>query len=88
MVRQTGEGLSMAVDYQGRVLASMDYYTARDQALSAQVPSNGTWTLYSYIGDTFAWLCLAGLVLLVIRSSYRRSSKGPALATDGCKTAE
>ena len=71
MVRQTGEGLSVAVDYHGNVLASMDYYTAKDQHLSAQVPSKGIWTVYSYIGDTFAWLCLASLVLLGIRSSYR-----------------
>ena len=72
MVRQSGEGLSIAVDYQGKVLASMDYYTAKDQHMTAQVPTKGTRTVYSYIGDTFAWLCLVCLLLLSAISLWGR----------------
>ena len=31
----------------------------------AQVPTQGVFTLYSVIGDSFAWLCIAGMVALI-----------------------
>jgi apolipoprotein N-acyltransferase len=40
------------------------------------VPTRGTTTLYSRIGDIFAYLCLAGLVAVVILAIVRR--KGSA----------
>lgn len=72
LVRHTSKGLSIAADHHGRVLAWMDHYTAEDRTLVSQVPTAGTRTIYSVIGDLFAWLCLAGLAVLVI--SARRSA--------------
>jgi apolipoprotein N-acyltransferase len=63
MVRHTSKGLSVAADYQGRVLNTMDHYTAGDRALISQVPIKGRTTVYSRIGDWFALLCLIGLLL-------------------------
>jgi apolipoprotein N-acyltransferase len=68
IVFHSGEGMSMAVDYQGRTLASMDHFTTTDRLMLSHVPQAGTRTLYSFIGDVFAWLCLAGLGLLVVGS--------------------
>jgi apolipoprotein N-acyltransferase len=62
LVRHTSGGLSLAADYQGRTLTSMDHYTATDRTMIAQVPTRGVRTVYARIGDTFAWLCMAGLV--------------------------
>jgi hypothetical protein len=30
----------------------------------ASVPTRGAWTVYSHIGDVFAYLCALGLILL------------------------
>jgi apolipoprotein N-acyltransferase len=62
MVRHVSGGLSLATDYHGRVLASMDHYTAEDRVMIAQVPTQGVTTLYARVGDLFAWVCLLGLL--------------------------
>jgi apolipoprotein N-acyltransferase len=63
MVRHVSNGLSLAADYQGRVLKSMDHFTSVDRVLISHVPTRGVRTVYSRIGDAFAWLCVVGLVV-------------------------
>jgi apolipoprotein N-acyltransferase len=63
VVRQTNKGLSMAADYQGRTLAATDYFRSADHHLVAEVPTRGVVTIYSRIGDLFAWACLAAFAL-------------------------
>jgi apolipoprotein N-acyltransferase len=65
LVRQASGGLALAVDYEGRVLASSDYYTTDQQVMVADVPTHGVHTIYATIGDLFAWLCIAGTVALL-----------------------
>ncbi len=65
LIRQTSQGLSAAVDYQGRVLAAMDHYQATDRTMISQVPIQGVRTIYSRVGDLFAWLCLLGTLIMV-----------------------
>jgi apolipoprotein N-acyltransferase len=67
LVRQTSGGLSAAFDYQGRRLAAMDHYQTVDFAMVSQVPTKGVRTIYSRFGDWFAWTCLAGLALLLVK---------------------
>jgi apolipoprotein N-acyltransferase len=57
-------GSNVAVDYQGRLLGTSGYYTANDRTVVAQLPSKGTRTIYSYIGDVFPRACLALLAAL------------------------
>lgn len=64
VVRQTNKGLSMAADYQGRSLAATDYFRSTDHHLVAEVPTRGVVTIYSRIGDLFAWVCFAAFALL------------------------
>ena len=61
-VRITARGLSAAYDYQGRTLATMDYFRTEDLVFTAYVPENGVTTIYSQIGDVFSWLCVAGFI--------------------------
>lgn len=68
LIRQTSQGLSAAFDYQGRRLAAMDHYQTTDYAMISQVPTKGVRTVYSRLGDWFAWACLLGLVLLTVLS--------------------
>ena len=64
LVRQANAGLSAAYDYQGHRLAAVDAYTSPNAALIAEVPTQGTLTLYSILGDWFAYLCIAALLAL------------------------
>ncbi len=77
-VRQASKGLSMTVDYEGRVLAASDYFTTDQQVMVAYVPMHGVRTIYATIGDLFAWLCIIGLLALtglaIIQSRQRRSA--------------
>ncbi len=77
-MRETSQGLSIAVDYEGRVLSASDYFTTDHQVMVAYVPMHGVRTIYATIGDLFAWLCIIGLVALtglaIIQSRKRRSA--------------
>jgi apolipoprotein N-acyltransferase len=64
LVRPTGDGISLITDYQGRVIASRDYFHSTDGIMLAAVPMRGVPTIYSRIGDLFAYLCVFGLLLL------------------------
>jgi apolipoprotein N-acyltransferase len=81
-VREASKGLSIAVDYEGRVLSASDYFTTDQQVMVAYVPMHGVRTIYATIGDLFAWLCIIGLLALtglaIIQSRTRQS--GAAVA--------
>jgi apolipoprotein N-acyltransferase len=64
LVRQANAGLSAAYDYQGHRLAAVDAYTSPNAALVAEISTQGTRTLYSVMGDWFAYLCMAALLAL------------------------
>ncbi len=72
LIRHTSHGLAAAYDYQGRQLAAMDHFRTADYALVSEVPTRGVRTIYSRLGDWFAWLCIAGLILLAIQSLRRK----------------
>ena len=63
MVKATRIGPSMITDYQGRVLGRQNYDDGGGVML-ASIPTRGVVTIYSRIGDTFAYLCAIGFVLL------------------------
>jgi len=62
-VRPTGDGISLMTDYLGRVIASQNYSASNDGILLGSVPTRGVSTIYSRIGDVFAYLCTLGLLL-------------------------
>jgi apolipoprotein N-acyltransferase len=64
LVRPTSEGISLAVDGMGRILAAMNYSTTDNSSMSAFVPIRRAKTVYSKIGDVFAWICVTGFFLL------------------------
>ena len=63
-IRAAGEGLSMMIDPEGRTLASQDYFTTGSHVLLVTLPVHTEKTIYSRIGDLFAYLCVAGLAFL------------------------
>jgi apolipoprotein N-acyltransferase len=72
LVRATGNGLAIAVDPLGRQLAVADYYGTDKLTMVADVPTHGTPTLHTVIGDGLAYLCIAGLVALIGLAFVRR----------------
>jgi apolipoprotein N-acyltransferase len=72
LVRQTDEGLSIAVDPYGHVLAQTDFFGATDRTMVAQVPVRHVATLYASFGRWFEWICLTGFLGVVAWASLAR----------------
>ena len=69
---RVARGLSLGADYQGHILAESDTLYSPDRDMVVDLPVRGRATIYARIGDAFAWLCLAGLVLLTAVALVRR----------------
>jgi len=66
LVHPAGQGLSVAADNRGRIIASMDFYTSDQQVMYADVPYRHSNTLYAKIGDAFGWMCIAGFLVVLM----------------------
>jgi apolipoprotein N-acyltransferase len=78
IVRHANDGLSMAVDYQGRIVAAMDHFITPDgqRVMVSHVPIRGVKTFYGRYGDIFSRvsiLVLAGLILLSLKNRRARA---------------
>lgn len=71
MVRHTSNGLSVGADYTGRVISEMDHYTDNEKILITQLPTKGTTTMYSIIGDSFLILCFLLIIAIKFWYNYR-----------------
>ncbi len=65
MIRADYHGLSTAVDYHGNILAQMNDFTTEERIMIADIPKQGIKTIYSQIGDLFAWLCVLGFLIMI-----------------------
>ena len=76
LIRPAGDGISLMTDYLGRVIASQNYSASNNGIMLASVPTHGVSTIYSHIGDSFAYLCTIGLVLGIhlARRAQKRNS--------------
>jgi apolipoprotein N-acyltransferase len=61
ILRAASSGVSGAFDAWGRVVALTDHFSGTE-VMVAEIPIGSVTTLYSVIGDLFAWLCVAGLI--------------------------
>lgn len=73
VARMVNEGTSIAVDYRGQVLASQDFFTTMPQVMNVDLPTRGVSTLYTQVGDAFAWLCAAYAVVALGLGLFRRT---------------
>lgn len=79
ILRQADQGLSLAADPYGRVLAASSHFEDANWLLTASVAGQGLPTLYTRIGDAFAWLCVlgfAGLSLWAVVAGRRSHPLG------------
>jgi len=66
LIRQTSFGLSIGSDYTGKIISEMDHFTDSGKVLITQLPTKGTRTIYSMIGDTFIVFCLLLFILITV----------------------
>ncbi len=66
LVRATSWGLSASFTNKGQVLSSQDFYTSNNAILYSDVPMKGQTTVYSVVGDVFAWLCILFFISISI----------------------
>ncbi len=72
LLRPSGDGLSQAIDHQGRVLAAVDSFATEKAFFVTSVPARGVATIYPVIGDSFAYLCILSLAALGAMALLRR----------------
>ena len=66
MIKCTGGGLSIAVDPYGRIINACDYFNPDQESMISCLSTKGVKTIYSTIGDAFAWGCVLGIVIISI----------------------
>jgi apolipoprotein N-acyltransferase len=72
LVRPTLAGITLATDPRGRILAHAADRHLGGGAVTAEVPVQGTATLYSRLGDWVGWGSLLGLGVLGVTAVRRR----------------
>jgi apolipoprotein N-acyltransferase len=75
MFRVARESVTIAVDFQGRPLVLSNYFLTDQSIIYAELPTEGRETVYSLLGDWFAWLSVAGFVVLLVISIAKRKSE-------------
>lgn len=84
LLRAANAATSMAFDNRGQILAAMPSFGTNNRRLLAYLPVGRTDTLYSHIGNLFAYLALItllALVLLAVRNHLGRTRQPGAHAT-------
>lgn len=64
MVRAVSRGFSASFNYKGQLISSMNYYKTDNLILYADIPTKGQNTIYSILGDCFAWICIVFLMVI------------------------
>ena len=74
MVRSVSQGFSASFNYKGQTLSSQNFFNTDDAILYSDVPMKGQKTVYSVLGDYFAWLCILFFLVSTI-IVFRKKSK-------------
>lgn len=74
VIRATHKGLSAAADYQGRILATTDFFRATPSVMVTQVPSRGVRTPYAKLPNLLPSLCIGVLAVSVVGRMVARTS--------------
>lgn len=76
MVRSTLKGFSASFNYKGQLLSSNNFFTSDDAILYSDVPVKGQKTVYSLLGNYFAWFCNLFFIFIsvvYIKRLYRKN---------------
>ncbi|TSA38773.1 MAG: hypothetical protein D4R64_01955 [Porphyromonadaceae bacterium] len=70
VLRSTRFGLSAAITPYGEMISQMSSYDNNDKIMIAHLPVKGVTTVYSFIGDSFVYLCI-GLIVFLFLNIFR-----------------
>ncbi len=79
IIRSTRFGLSAGITPLGELNSQMSSYDSNNKIMLSNLPSHGRWTLYSFIGDGFVYLCICFVLSLVLENYARYSVLGVKL---------
>jgi apolipoprotein N-acyltransferase len=71
LLRPASNGVTLATGPLGRTRARASHVAAEEHVQMAHLPADGNATVYSVLGDAFAWICGLGLLLLIL-GAYTR----------------
>ena len=72
IARAARNGILSVSDNRGRVLAEKATRPDQFVAITTKVNVDREETLYAKLGDWFAWICVAGFVVLLLSRFFRR----------------
>ena len=67
LVRSASQGFSASFNYKGQTLSSQDFFNTDDVILYSDVPTKGQRTVYSVLGNWFAYLCIIFLLIMTLK---------------------
>ncbi len=70
ILRPVSKGLMIAADNYGQVIETDDYFEDDNHSMLAEVPVKKVKTVYSIIGDSFAYFCGLGLAILILLAAF------------------
>jgi apolipoprotein N-acyltransferase len=79
LLRPVSGATSIISDSKGRVIASRNFYDQQEKVVTAWVPIQHHSTLYSIVGDAFAWLCIAFVSMAMLALVAQRRGYLPAV---------
>jgi apolipoprotein N-acyltransferase len=82
IVRQASGGLSLVTDYRGKTQASFDFYKPGTKLWTADITIGHVSTIYSTIGDVFAYACIvvtAIAILILLAQLFLKRKKSVVL---------
>lgn len=84
LVRPTIQGLSIATDPYGRMLAYHDFYSSASRLAIVGVPARGVKTIYASCGELFSHICIVLFLALVGLAYLHRGSDGIGTRNRSC----
>ncbi|MDA8085011.1 MAG: apolipoprotein N-acyltransferase [Nitrospiraceae bacterium] len=70
VIRAANTGISGYIDSNGRIQATTDLFSR--QILPGRVKTDSTMTFYTKYGDIFSYLCIVGLIIIILNIKIRR----------------
>jgi apolipoprotein N-acyltransferase len=80
LVRPTYNGITIAEDFNGRIISQMDSAETDDGIVYAEVPIQGINTIYTTLGDLLGWLTVLGLGTIIVIAVISRVSRKRVLS--------
>lgn len=73
--RVTGNGLSVAYDYNGNLISEQNYFLSNERIFYAEVPTNKKETLFTLFGNILPFICIINIALIIVITVLKKSKR-------------